>query len=368
MNKEFSASKQHALDSTLEIDYPFDAQPEAGIPYEVAPGVHWLRMPMPFVLDHINLWLLEDGPGVTAVDTGIATDAVRAAWKKALGTLPEEQRLTRQIVTHFHPDHLGLAAWLEAETGASLWMTQGEYMAAHLMASAVPPFDVASMADFFRRHGLADAAIAAIEGRGNAYRRGVPVIPTSFQRLIDGDCIRVGANDWRVIVGYGHAPEHASLYCASLGVLIAGDMLLPRISTNVSANASVPDLDVLGLYLDSIERLTELPATTLVLPSHGRPFRGLHARVTALQEHHAARCDDLLGACTVRPHTAAELLPVLFGRSFDDPHQTMFAMGEAIAHLIYLEKLGRLEREEQSGVIRYVHSNIRHQRCEFRPA
>lgn len=354
MNNSFPVPKQYGLDHPVEIDYPFDAVPEAGIPYEVAPGVHWLRMPLPFVLDHINLWLLEDGPGLTAVDTGIAMDATRAAWKSTLGPLPEGRSLTRQIVTHFHPDHLGLAAWLEAETGASLWMTQGEYMAAHLVAAALPPFDVASMADFFRQHGLDDAPITAIEQRGNAYRSGVPAIPASFHRLIDGDVLRIGGNDWRVIVGYGHAPEHASLYCAELGVLIAGDMLLPRISTNVSASASVPDLDVLGLYLASIERLTELPANTLVLPSHGRPFRGLHARVTALQEHHAARCEDLLAACMVRPQTAAELLPILFRRSFDDPHQTMFAMGEAIAHLIYLEKLGRLERVEQNDVIRYA--------------
>lgn len=346
----------HESDLSMQINYPFDALPEAGASYEVAPGVYWLRMPLPFVLDHINLWLLDDGPGVTAVDTGIAMDTVKAAWTSALGAFPDGRCLTRQIVTHFHPDHLGLAAWLEAETGAPLWMTQGEYMAAHLMAAAVPPFDTATMVDFFRRHGLADAPVAALEQRGNVYRRGVPVIPATFQRLIDGDDIRIGTNDWRVIVGHGHAPEHASLYCAGLGVLIAGDMLLPRISTNVSANASVPNLDVLGLYLDSIERLTALPDSTLVLPSHGRPFRGLHVRVAALQEHHAARCCDLLAACTIRPHTAAELLATLFGRSFDDPHQTMFAMGEAIAHLIYLEKQRRLKRTEENGVIRYAAS------------
>jgi len=338
----------------MQIDYPFNSLPEAGIPFDVAPGVQWLRMPLPFALDHINLWLLADGESYTAVDTGIAMDAIKDAWKSALASVADNGRLTRQIVTHFHPDHLGLAAWLETETGAQLWMTQGEYMAAHLIAADVAPFNTAAMVSFFRRHGLADAPIAALEMRGNAFRRGVPAIPASFQRLIDGDSIRIGANDWRVIVGYGHAPEHASLYCAKLGVLIAGDMLLPRISTNVSAYASVPDLDMLGLFLDSIERLAVLPEDTLVLPSHGRPFRGLHARVVALQEHHAARCDELLAACAIRPHTAAELLVTLFGREFDDPHQTMFAMGEAIAHLIYLNKQRRLERIEENGIIRYA--------------
>lgn len=353
MSEELTNSKTEGLDYPKAIHYPFERLPEVGIPLEVAPGVHWLRMPLPFVLDHINLWLIEDTLGVTAVDTGIAMDAIKAAWRSALAKLPGGGSLKRQIVTHFHPDHLGLAAWLETETGAPLYMTQGEYMAAQLVAAAIPPFDVPSMADFFRMHGLEDSSIVAIEQRGNAYRKGVPGIPKSFHRLIDGDILKIGGNTWQIIVGYGHAPEHASLYSSDLGVLIAGDMLLPRISTNVSSSASAPELDVLKLYLDSITRLTELPANTLVLPSHGRPFRGLHARVAALQAHHAARCDELIAACTIRPHAAAELLPVLFGRGFDDPHQTMFAMGEAIAHLIYLENLGRLERSDHDRIIQF---------------
>jgi glyoxylase-like metal-dependent hydrolase (beta-lactamase superfamily II) len=334
----------------MQIDYPFDTLPAAGTSCEVAAGVHWLRMPLPFALDHINLWLLEDGEAWTAVDTGIAIDAVKDAWKSVLAG----RQLDRQIVTHFHPDHLGLAAWLEAETGAPLWMTQGEYMTAHLVAEGIAPFDTAAMLAFLKRHGLDTQGHDGLAQRGNAYRRGVPAIPESFHRLMDGDAVRIGDRDWRVIIGYGHAPEHASLYCAELGVLISGDMLLPRISTNVSAYAAGPRVDALGLYLDSIARLTELPADTLVLPSHGKPFRGLHARVAALQQHHADRCADLLAACTDAPRCAGELLATLFGRPFDDPHQIMFAMGEAIAHLIYLEKRQRLARTEENGIIRYA--------------
>jgi glyoxylase-like metal-dependent hydrolase (beta-lactamase superfamily II) len=336
----------------MQISFPFENLPSPGATVAVAPGVYWLRMPLPFALDHINLWLLEEGAGVTAVDTGIALDVVKQHWKSALAGRP----LTRQIVTHFHPDHLGLAAWLETETGAPLWMTQGEYLTAHLIAEGVAPFSVAVMLEFFRQHGLDDVRLAALEKRGNAYRRGVPAIPATYHRLADGDTLAIGAHDWQVIVGYGHAPEHASLYCAALGVLIAGDMLLPRITTNVSAYAVNPTLDTLGLFLDSIRRLKRLPPETLVLPSHGRPFRGLHTRVAELESHHAARCADLLAACGDRPHTACELLPVLFGRPIDDPHQTMFAMGEAIAHLNHLENQRRLERSitEENGIIRYT--------------
>jgi glyoxylase-like metal-dependent hydrolase (beta-lactamase superfamily II) len=333
----------------MQIAYPFDNLPETGATLEVAPGVHWLRMPLPFALDHINLWLLEDGEGFTAVDTGIAMDAVKQAWKSALAG----RQLSRQIVTHFHPDHLGLAGWLESEYGAPLWMTQGEYLTAHVIAAGLAPFDIPSMVALFARHGLDAQRCAALQARGNAYRRGVPVIPATFHPLFDGDTLRIGAHEWEVIVGHGHSPEHASLHCAQLGVLIAGDMLLPRISTNVSAYAAAPELDTLQLYLDSIDRLAALPEDTLALPSHGRPFRGMRTRVAELHAHHAARCADLLAACADGARSAGDLLEVLFGRPIDDPHQTLFAMGEAIAHLNHLESQQRLQRRSENGIIRY---------------
>ncbi len=333
----------------MQIAYPFDNLPETGATLEVAPGVHWLRMPLPFALDHINLWLLEDGEGFTAVDTGIAMDAVKQAWKSALAG----RQLSRQIVTHFHPDHLGLAGWLESDYGAPLWMTQGEYLTAHVIAAGLAPFDIPSMVALFARHGLDAQRCAALQARGNAYRRGVPVIPATFHPLFDGDTLRIGAHEWEVIVGHGHSPEHASLHCAQLGVLIAGDMLLPRISTNVSAYAAAPELDTLQLYLDSIDRLAALPEDTLALPSHGRPFRGMRTRVAELHAHHAARCADLLAACADGARSAGDLLEVLFGRPIDDPHQTLFAMGEAIAHLNHLESQQRLQRRSENGIIRY---------------
>lgn len=335
------------------ISYPHDELPATGATITVAPGVEWLRMPLPFALDHINLWLLADAVdgdgGCVAVDTGIALDPVKDAWKSVLSG----RRLKRQIVTHFHPDHLGLAGWLEAETGAPLSMTLGEYTIAQLIAHQVPPYDVAAMVDFYRVHGLDEDRIGALAKRGNAYRRGVPTIPSSYGRLLDGHVLAIGGRGWRVIAGYGHAPEHASLYCEEIGVLISGDMLLPRISTNVSAFSSSPDCDALGLFLDSIKALKVLPEDTLVLPSHGRPFRGIHVRVDELVAHHDARCADLLGACDT-PQTAAELIPVLFPREISDPHQTMFAMGEAIAHLTHMEQARRIERITENGVVRFV--------------
>lgn len=331
------------------IVYPHQTPPTAGRAMAVAPGIHWLRMPLPFALDHINLWLIEDGETWTAVDTGIALDPVKAAWQEILA----DRRLSRLLVTHFHPDHLGLAAWLQERTGAPLWISQGEYLTAHMIRAELAGYAVAAMLDFFRGHGLDDARIEGLRARGNAYARVVPAIPPTFHPLWEGEDVVIGDRAWRVIIGHGHAPEHASLYCQELGVLISGDMLLPRISTNISVFAGVPDANSLAWFLASIDRLRELPEDTLVLPSHGLPFRGLHARVEQLVAHHAARCDDLLGACS-EPRSAAELMPVLFPREITDPHQTMFAMGEAIAHLNYLEQARQLERVTENGTIRYV--------------
>jgi glyoxylase-like metal-dependent hydrolase (beta-lactamase superfamily II) len=225
-----------------------------------------------------------------------------------------------------------------------------------MMAEQIAGYAIPSMVEFFRRHGLDQARIDALVARGNGYKRGVPEIPATFHRLFADQLLKIGDHDWRTMVGHGHAPEHMSLYCAELGVLISGDMLLPRISTNISVMASNPLGDPLGLFLASIDGFRALPEDTLVLPSHGRPFRGLHARVEQLHAHHAERCEVLLTACKGTPRTAADLIAVLFNREIPDPHQTMFAMGEAIAHLNYLEHAGKMQRIEENGLIRFVSS------------
>lgn len=334
-----------------ELEYPVAALPAGGETLAVAPGVRWARMPLPFALDHINLWLLDDGDALAVVDSGFALDEVKAHWNTLLAA--DGRRLSRIVVTHSHPDHLGLASWLAARDGAPVAMTQGEFLNGHALWNQLPGHSVSDMVAQFRAHGLDDRRLEALLQRGNAYRRGAPELPPSFQRLLDGDRLTIGARQWEVMVGYGHSPEHASLYCAELGVLISGDMLLPRISTNVSVFAATPDDDPLGWFLASLQRTKILPEDTLVLPSHGRPFRGIARRVAQLAAHHEERCGALLAACSATPRSAGELLATLFPRELDT-HQVMFAMGEAIAHLNHLVKHGRLHRRVGAdGVVRF---------------
>jgi glyoxylase-like metal-dependent hydrolase (beta-lactamase superfamily II) len=344
-----------------QLDYPLgDTLPDMGSTLEIAPGVRWVRMLLPFALDHIHLWLLRDRDadgreGWAIVDCGITNDATREAWEQVFATELQGLPVLRVIVTHMHPDHIGLAHWLTERWGCRLWISATDFNAARLASTSTTGFGGGSAATFMASHGLTDPeSIEKIRARSNYYASMVPKVPERFRRMLDGDVIRIGDHDWVCHVGYGHAPEHMSLHCEALGVLISGDMVLPRISTNVSVIDLEPEANPLPLYLDSIERMRALPADTLVLPSHGRPFRGLHTRVDQLQAHHDERFAELMHACAERPMSAADALDVLFKRKLD-LHQTTFAMGESIAHLNALWLQGKLRRTlHGDGIYRFA--------------
>ena len=260
--------------------------------------------------------------------------------------------LRRIVVTHCHPDHLGQAHNLAQRFEAPVWMPQGEYLSAHAMHDEAAGFGVSPLLGFFARHGMAEQELEGLRARGNRYRLGVPEVPRRYQRLVDGEELSIDGRAWRVIIGLGHSPEHASLYCEELAVLISGDMLLPKITTNVSVWPTEPEADPLGRFLRSIDRFADLPPQALVLPSHGLPFRGIATRIAQLKAHHEARLAELLGAMKTGPQTAAELRRVLFPRELD-LQQLFFAMGETIAHLNHLVSLHRASRQDDGKLVRY---------------
>ena len=339
-----------------QLAYPLgDALPAPGEtlqPMPAVPGLRWLRMALPFALDHINLWLLRDqldGPdgvqqGWTIVDCGIDNAATRAAWEQVFDKHLDGLPVLRLIVTHMHPDHIGLAHWLTERWNVRMWISATDYNTARLATASTIGFGGPAAAAFMASHGLTDPdALAQVGKRTNYYAGLVPELPAHYRRLQDGATLSIGGRAWSCHAGYGHAPEHMALHCAELSTLISGDMVLPRISTNVSVHEVEPEGNPLTQYLDSIARMRALPVDTLVLPSHGRPFTGLHTRIDQLAQHHEHHFGEVLEACRRAPQHAADLLPVLFRRKLD-LHQTTFAMGESIAHLHALWHAGRLMR------------------------
>lgn len=344
----------------LQLDYPLGEQlPAPGHSIEVAPGVRWVRMDLPFVLNHINLWLLRDEldgrAGWTLVDCCIDRPESRAQWEQVIASQLEGLPLLRVIVTHMHPDHIGLAHWLCARFDAMLWISATDYNGARIGAKGASAFGGDNAAQFFAANGMRDAAsLDLIRARSSYYPGLVPDVPQRYQRLLDGLHLTIGGEDWECIVGYGHAPEHMALVNARQGLLISGDMVLPRISTNVSVYEVEPLGNPLELFLSSLERYRPLRPDTLVLPSHGKPFRGLHTRLDQLRDHHRDRLDEVLHACRARPCSGMDIIPVMFRRPLD-LHQTTFAMGEAIAHLHALWVRGVLRRfTDTDGVIRFA--------------
>ena len=372
-------------DLEAELHYPLgEALPALGATLEVAPGVRWVRMALPFALNHINLWLLRDCldgvEGWSIVDCCIHRDEAKAQWESIFANELQGLPILRVIVTHMHPDHIGLAHWLCERWNVKLWISATDYQIARLGCMGPTGFGGDRAAAYFASHGLnSPEAVEQIKARTGYFPSLVPSVPPSYRRLMDGMVLTIGGRAWRCISGYGHAPEHMALYCDELewapkvptapapqggarglgaarrprGVLIGGDMMLPRISTNVSVYEQEPETDSLKLFLDSIDKFRSLPEDTLVLPSHGKPFTGLHTRIQQLHDHHRERLAEMMQACTERPCSAADVLPVLFKRELD-LHQTTFAMGESVAHLHALWFAGRLERRlGVDGVYRF---------------
>ena len=332
------------------LTYPLGRRvPEVGELIPVAPGLGWARLPVPGALKHINIWALQDGDGVALVDTGLDVAPCREGWEALLAGPLAGRRVSRIIVTHFHPDHIGLAGWLAERFAAPLWMTREEWLFARMLAADVRDAPPAEAIAAWRAAGWSDARIAEETGKGwGRFASVVTPVPVSFVRIRDEDAISIGGRSWQVVVGNGHCPEHACLLSEDQGIFLAGDQVLPRITSNISVSLSEPEGDPLGDWLASIQKLRSLPDGLLVLPSHGEPFTGLHARLDALERGHRERLDALHDRLS-EPRRAVDCFSVLFARKIEDGMMGL-ATGEALAHLRRLEVEGRAVRERRDGV------------------
>lgn len=314
------------------LEYPFEGRPELGDAIELAPGILWVRMRLPFQLNHINLWVLEDGDGWTVVDCGVRDETTADAWKTLFAGAMGGRPVKRVIVTHLHPDHVGLAGWLVRRFGVELWMSRTDYLLCrNLVADTDKEAPVEGMR-FYRAAGFPDDALESYKTRFGGFGRGVYRLPNAFRRIQDGEKIGIGKRTWEVVVGRGHAPEHACLWSRDDGIFISGDQILPRISSNVSLFPTEPEANPLQEWLDSCAKLKSLlPDDVLVLPSHNEPFRGAPLRLQELIDGHETSMEKLLALCR-EPKRAVECFPALFRAKITSGNYLM-ATGESLAHL-----------------------------------
>ena len=339
-----------ATASTRGLTYPCGDPPEPGAATEVAPGVLWLRLPLPMALNHINVWAVADGDGWMIVDTGLRTPASIEAWEAALAGPLGGRPVTRVLCTHMHPDHIGLAGWMCERFGAPLLMSRLEYVTGRMLIADTGPASEDGAA-FYRRAGWTAEQIDRWRNGYGMFGKAVAPLPATYQRVQEDDRLTVGGDVWRIVVGDGHSPEHLCLWREADRVFIAGDQILPKISSNVSIWPTEPGADPLGDWMTSLAKLRSLlPDDLLVLPSHGEPFTGVHARLDALTRGHEVALKRLRRTLK-SPSRAVDVFPALFARPVSDGVLGM-ATGEALAHLNYLNNKGQAtSRIDAEGVV-----------------
>ena len=346
--------QHHGDDREEALEFPFSGAPEPGRLMAIDEAISWLRMPLPFQgLDHINLYVLDDGAAYTLVDSGLATDEARAIWRRLLAGPLSDKPVGRIVITHFHPDHAGLAGWLSDHTGAPIWMTRTEFFFARTFQLETAPHPPKAAVDFFQRAGFSDQALDKLKAaRYDNYSRATSRLPLDYRRLKAGDRLESGGRNWTVRIGSGHSPEHACLHEEEAGLLISGDQILPRITSNVGVYPGEPYANPLADWLESIARFSELPERTLVLPAHHDPFIGVRKRLEEIRGSHTRRLRALSKHCA-EPRSAIEAFVALFKRRLKGM-DFILATAESLAHLHYLEAGGFLVRRIDGPVHRFL--------------
>ncbi|WP_282146583.1 MBL fold metallo-hydrolase [Alteromonas stellipolaris] len=332
------------------MHYPAIEQPSPGEWTEIAKGVLWLRMPLPFELDHINLYLVEDDDGWVVIDTGLGTNTTKTLWKEIFAAL--DKPISAVLVTHLHPDHVGLAGWIADQFKVPLYMSQVEYFTARAFTGGKSDTSAWRDEQYYHRAGLQPDDVTSLMSGNKGYSNVVSPIPISYRRLKQSDVLTLKGNSWEVMIGRGHSPEHVCLYSKELGILLAGDHILPQITPNIGVYSTEPEGNTLQDYLSTLLPFTDLPEKTLVLPAHRQPFVGVKDRVNELIEHHHGHLNALVEACS-KPQTVVELLPVLFKRELSG-RNVVFAVAECVSHLNYLLSHGKITRHlSDDGIYLY---------------
>ena len=320
----------------MSITHPFEEPPVPGTMTEVAPGIFWARLPLPFRLDHVNVFLIEDDGGWAIMDCGIANAETRAIWRALLAGPLKGQAITKVIVTHFHPDHIGLAGWLCELVDAEMWTSRVTFLNTMTLAQAPALLEATPYRDFYRSNGMTPDVAEIVATNGHGYLRMISAPPKTFRRIKAGDALKLGGRHFEVMTGQGHAPDQIMLYLSDSKVFLAADQVIEKITPNVSVQGFEPASNPLGEFLETLMNIKDrVSDEVLVLSGHRLPFHGLHERCEQTISHHDERCDIIRRACSNAPQSAAELMPQIFPQQLT-PHEMSFAFTEVLAHVNHL--------------------------------
>jgi glyoxylase-like metal-dependent hydrolase (beta-lactamase superfamily II) len=331
----------------MTIHYEFEQRPKHGATLPIDDDILWLRMPLPFSLKHINLWLLRDADRWVIVDTGVGTDETLQLWEQVFAGPMQGRPASHVVATHLHPDHVGCAGFLARHFDVDLWMTREEYMLCRiLVADTDKPAPVEGVS-FYKGAGFTDEQLEGYRQAFGFFGKFVSPLPEAYKRLRDGDQLPLQGRVWEVITGGGHSPEHACFYDRENRLLIAGDQLLPTISSNVSVWPTEPLANPLRDWFSGLNKLkNSIDEETLVLPAHGKPFRGAWPRIDAMIKEHEERLDVLRELCR-QPQRVVDVFPALYRSKINNGNRVL-ATGEALAHLHYLAGTGELTSHEEN--------------------
>lgn len=322
------------------LDHPFRDPPAPGTLLEVADGVLWTRLDLPFRLDHVNIHLLRDDDGWVVMDAGIANRETKAAWESLLNGALAGERITGLLVTHHHPDHIGLAGWLCEKLEIPLMTSRTAYLSSNFLYNSPDLMAASDYSRFYASHGMPDEIAALVSTQGHDYLRMMSEPPFTYRRLAHGDTLTIGGRDFRVMCGDGHCAEQVMLHLPEAKLFFAADQVIEKISPNISVMAYEPEGDPLGGFLRSLDDIRQdVPDDSLVLAGHRLPFYGLHERIEELKSHHRQRLQAITDAARCQAVSAADVIPLLFHRAMS-PHEMSFAFSEALAHMNHLSAGG----------------------------
>lgn len=339
------------------LRFPYETAPAVGEVVTIRPGLLWTRLSLPFRLDHVNIYLIEDDDGWIIVDTGIDNHATRAQWQALFDGPLAGFRFRGLLVSHHHPDHIGLAGWLCETLDIPLLTSRTAFLSAMNLYNSPELLAATAYSEFYRSHGMSPEIAALVSTQGHGYMRMLSKPPFTYERIADGDVLTFGGRRFHVLSGGGHCPEQIMLYLPAEQLFLAADQVIEKISPNVSVMAFEPTGDPLGSFLRSLHHIRrDVADDVLVLAGHRLPFHGLHERCGQLIDHHQQRCDIILSALKEAPRSAAELVPLMFTRELT-PHEMSFAFTEVLAHTNHLVARGECCWQERKDGARFVALN-----------